>query len=110
MGSEKLTSHCKLRALSVHCDGPLAKAPRVTSVKTQQMKHFEKTFVINLPFKRDRLSKFLAKMPESIGPIEVWQAVHGDTVRAPAWWTAGNGAWCCFDRTCKFLSRVTTKA
>lgn len=53
-------------------------------------------FVINLPFKRDRLSKFLAKMPESIGPIEVWQAVHGDTVRPPAWWTAGNGAWGCY--------------
>lgn len=58
--------------------------------------HFAKSFVINLPFKTDRLQKFLASVPACFGEIQVWPAVHGDHVRPPEWWKAGNGAWGCY--------------
>lgn len=57
---------------------------------------FEKAFVINLPFKTDRLAQFQENVPACLGEITVWPAVHGDTVRHPAWWTAGPGAWGCY--------------
>lgn len=59
-------------------------------------KPFEKAFVINLPFREDRLHKFMRQVPDSFGEITVWPAVHGDTVRPPKCWTAGNGAWGCY--------------
>lgn len=57
---------------------------------------FEKVFVINLPFKTDRLESLLPKIPKSIRNFEIWPAVHGDTVRPPKNWHAGNGAWGCY--------------
>lgn len=57
---------------------------------------FEKAFVINLPFKDDRLDRFLTNAPKCLGKINVWPAVHGDTVLHPNWWTAGCGAWGCY--------------
>ncbi len=57
---------------------------------------FAKSFVINLNFKQDRLQTFLRHLPASLGKIEVWPAVHGDTVLHPDWWTAGRGAWGCY--------------
>ncbi len=57
---------------------------------------FSKTFVINLPFKTDRLSIFQKSVPQAIGDVEVWPAVHGDSIRHPEWWTAGAGAWGCY--------------
>ena len=57
---------------------------------------FAQTFVINLTFKIERLQRFLAAVPKSIGPVQVWPAVHGDTVMHPDWWTAGRGAWGCY--------------
>jgi Glycosyl transferase family 2/Glycosyltransferase family 25 (LPS biosynthesis protein) len=57
---------------------------------------FEKSFVINLPFKTDRLAVFKANYPASLPPVETWRAIHGDTVIHPFWWTAGRGAWGCY--------------
>jgi GR25 family glycosyltransferase involved in LPS biosynthesis len=57
---------------------------------------FTKSFVINLAFKQDRLETFLRNVPACLGPIDVWPAVHGDTVLHPDWWTAGRGAWGCY--------------
>ena len=57
---------------------------------------FGKAFVINLPFKQDRLDTFLRNAPECLGKIEVWPAIHGETVLHPDWWTAGRGAWGCY--------------
>ena len=60
---------------------------------------FQKSFVINLPFKSDRLATFKAVYPEYPGllpPVETWRAIHGDTVLHPHWWTAGRGAWGCY--------------
>ena len=57
---------------------------------------FAQTFVINLTFKTERLQRFLAAVPKSLGPVQVWPAVHGDTVIHPDWWTAGRGAWGCY--------------
>jgi len=59
-------------------------------------KLFDKVFVINLAFKQDRLSSFMSFVPRCLGKVTTWQAVHGDTVRHPNWWTAGNGAWGCY--------------
>jgi hypothetical protein len=56
---------------------------------------FTKSFVINLPFKTDRMEVFNRSYPTSLPPVEVWRAVHGDTVRHPSWWTSGAGAWGC---------------
>jgi hypothetical protein len=61
------------------------------------MKLFDATFVINLPFKQDRLEKFRQSYPEDLlGEVQVWRAVHGDTVQHPYWWSAGRGAWGCY--------------
>lgn len=57
---------------------------------------FSKSFVINLPFKFDRLATFQASIPACLGPIEVWPAVHGDSVSHPDWWKSGRGAWGCY--------------
>lgn len=57
---------------------------------------FDRAFVINLPFKVDRLERFQASYPSCLPTAEVWQAVHGDSVRHPDWWTAGSGAWGCY--------------
>lgn len=57
---------------------------------------FEKTFVINLPLKRERLALFMNSVPQCLGAVTVWNAVHGDIVQHPAWWTAGKGAWGCY--------------
>lgn len=60
------------------------------------MNPFEKIFIINLPFKKDRLNKLLPTLPKSLRNFEIWPAVHGDTVRPPLNWHAGNGAWGCY--------------
>lgn len=60
------------------------------------MRPFEKVFVINLPFKKDRLERLASLMPKSLGSYEIWSAVHGDTIRPPANWHSGNGAWGCY--------------
>ena len=57
---------------------------------------FAKSFVINLPFKTDRLATFLKRSPLSIGPVDVWPAVHGDSIIHPDWWLSGRGAWGCY--------------
>ena len=65
-------------------------------VSIGETKMFSKAFVINLPFKTDRLETFQRNYPSCLPPAEVWQAVHGDSVRHPDWWTAGSGAWGCY--------------
>ncbi len=57
---------------------------------------FERAFVINLPFKTDRLTLFKASYPAGLPDVEVWEAVHGDSIKHPGWWRAGNGAWGCY--------------
>ncbi|WP_397568537.1 glycosyltransferase family 25 protein [Schlesneria sp. T3-172] len=57
---------------------------------------FDRAFVINLPFKTDRLHAFQARYPSCLPKAEVWHALHGDSVTPPDWWTAGNGAWGCY--------------
>ncbi len=58
----------------------------------------ERCFVINLDIRRDRLNEFYDRLPEDFpwGKPERWQAIHGDSVKHPDWWTAGNGAWGCY--------------
>ncbi|MBS0205280.1 MAG: glycosyltransferase family 25 protein [Planctomycetes bacterium] len=65
----------------------------------------ERLFVINLAFKTDRLDKFQASIPPSLGSIDVWRAVHGDTVQHPDWWTAGRGAWGCYRSHMQILEK-----
>lgn len=56
---------------------------------------FEKTFVINLPFKTERLEAFQRAVPRILGEVQVWPAVHGDSIQHPSWWKSGRGAWGC---------------
>lgn len=58
---------------------------------------FKQAFVINLPFKADRLEKFQTDCPwYDEWDVKVWPAVHGDSVQHPSWWRAGRGAWGCY--------------
>lgn len=54
--------------------------------------------MISLPFRKDRRDKSLAQFSglETLPPIEVWPAIHGDTCRPPDSWNAGAGAWGCY--------------
>ena len=58
----------------------------------------EKSFVINLKIRPDRLESFMESYPENqhIPQPDVWDAIHGDTCVAPDNWNAGNGAWGCY--------------
>jgi hypothetical protein len=56
---------------------------------------FSKSYVINLPFKTDRLESFQKSVPKILGEIEVWPAVHGDSIKHPDCWSSGNGSWGC---------------
>lgn len=66
---------------------------------------FAKSFVINLPFKTDRLEKFTAAYPSCLTPFTVHPAVHGDSIRHPDWWQAGAGAWGCYRSHMQILER-----
>ena len=66
---------------------------------------FEKSFVINLVFKTDRLTKFQSSVPACLQPVEVWRAIHGVTVQHPEWWTAGRGAWGCYRSHMQILEK-----
>ncbi len=66
---------------------------------------FEKSFVINLVFKTERLAKFQSSVPSCLAPVEVWRAIHGDTVQHPDWWTAGRGAWGCYRSHLQILEK-----
>lgn len=57
---------------------------------------FEKVFIINLKFKKDRLDRLIPLIPTSLLNFEIWPAVHGDTVTPPSNWHSGNGAWGCY--------------
>jgi len=59
-------------------------------------KPFQKVFVINLPFKKDRLDRIGKCMPKSLGSYQVWPAIHGDSITPPRNWHSGNGAWGCY--------------
>jgi GR25 family glycosyltransferase involved in LPS biosynthesis len=56
----------------------------------------DKQFVINLKIRPDRLQSFFSFLPEKLGEVEVYPAVHGDSCRHPSWWNAGSGAWGCY--------------
>lgn len=53
---------------------------------------------MNLKIRPDRIQIFQANFSKIPGfdNIEVVNAIHGDTVKHPPWWTAGNGAWGCY--------------
>ena len=74
-----------------------------------QEKPFSQAFVINLPFKTDRLNRFLQSAPECLGAIKQWDAVHGDTVRPPCFWKSGNGAWGCYRSHLQILEYAISK-
>lgn len=58
----------------------------------------ERAFVINLPFRADRLKSFREQFSKSklLPEIEYWPAIHGDTCVPPDNWHAGAGAWGCY--------------
>ncbi len=66
---------------------------------------FAKSFVINLTFKTDRLQTFMASLPACFQGVEVWPAVHGDTVQHPDWWKSGRGAWGCYRSHLQILEK-----
>lgn len=57
---------------------------------------FSQVFVVNLPFKTDRLASFTKSYPSCLPSFQIWPAVHGDSIRHPNWWSSGAGAWGCY--------------
>lgn len=60
---------------------------------------FDAAFVISLSFRTDRFENFMRQVDQyvhTLPKIQRWQAIHGDTCRAPDFWTAGDGAWGCY--------------
>jgi len=58
---------------------------------------FDRTFVINLERRPERLAAFWGRFPEAwpfVRP-QVWRAVDGAACEVPAWFGAGPGAWGC---------------
>ena len=59
--------------------------------------HFERIYVLNLPYKpdrRERVERQLRKL-QLARKVEWVRAYSGDMMPHPAWWRAGNGAWGC---------------
>jgi GR25 family glycosyltransferase involved in LPS biosynthesis len=59
--------------------------------------HFERIFILNLPYKpdrRERVERQLRKL-RLARKVEWMRAYSGDMMPHPAWWRAGNGAWGC---------------
>ena len=78
-----------------------------TKPKKKASKPFEKVFVINLPFKKDRLERM--SIPKSLSNYEVWPAVHGDLIKPPKNWHSGNGAWGCYRSHMQILEYCMAK-
>lgn len=57
---------------------------------------FERTYLINLSRRPDRLERFRETFPACLGEFEIWPAVDGNKIKAPRWWTNGPGAWGCY--------------
>ena len=59
---------------------------------------FERTCVISLARRPDRLTEFQSRVPDDFpfGSIEHVAAVDGKLVKHPAWWRQGGGAWGCY--------------
>jgi hypothetical protein len=74
----------------------IQKAKTKKKQKISDFKPFEKVFIINLPFKKDRLERIVKLIPQSISSYEVWPAIHGDSVKPPKSWHAPRGAWGCY--------------
>jgi len=70
----------------------------VSKVKAniQNKVKFERSFLINLSFKTDRLESFKKEYPSCLPKFELIPAVHGDSIRHPDWWLSGAGAWGCY--------------
>jgi GR25 family glycosyltransferase involved in LPS biosynthesis len=74
--------------------------------------HFDKAFVITLPFRSDRLESFRKQTANfsSLSEITEWPAIHGDTCHPPAIWKAGNGAWGCYKSHLNILEYCLSNA
>jgi len=56
---------------------------------------FEKTFVINLKSRPERLEAFKSRCPKWM-KYEVFSAIDADKIAIPDWWKAGGGAFGCY--------------
>lgn len=61
---------------------------------------FDATFLISMEHRADRRARALEHLQErglirAASEVEIMPAIIGDDMPAPAWWTAGNGAWGC---------------
>jgi len=56
----------------------------------------QKTFIINLERRQDRLDTILENYPTTLDKPEIFSAVDGKLVKPPGWWKAGAGAWGCY--------------
>lgn len=66
-----------------------------------------KTFVINLDRRPDRYESFQKRLPADwpFGPAERFAAVDGQRETLPEWWTAGRGAYGCYQSHLQIIER-----
>ena len=66
-----------------------------------------KTFVINLDRRPDRYESFQKRLQADwpFGPAERFAAVEGQRETLPEWWTAGRGAYGCYQSHLQIIER-----
>lgn len=58
--------------------------------------YFDKTYVINLKSRPDRLQDFLIRLANAnMTGVSVFNAIDGRICKPPAWWSVSEGAWGC---------------
>lgn len=70
--------------------------------------HFDHIYIISLPQHKDRLARLRSQLKglARIGKTTVIEAIHGDSLPAPAWWQQGNGSWGCFKSHVRVLETI----
>ena len=76
-----------------------------SGLSDRRLPSMQKSYVINLPFKTDRLFAFRQRYPSCLPSYNVWPAVHGDSIRHPDWWKSGAGAWGCYRSHLQILEK-----
>jgi len=73
--------------------------------------YFNRTYVISLPHHSDRRKRLFRCLRGAVSPnrMEVFEAIHGDSLPAPAYWRQGNGSWGCLCSHVRLLQEIWQK-
>ena len=71
---------------------------------------FDRTYVINLPRRQDRMAAFAERAANAgITSFEKFDGVDGSLAKPPHWWRVGSGAWGCLMSHARVLEDALSK-